>query len=166
MEKKSYLILIPVTFVVPNTMQQVAAVSEAFENFQLRTYGIKAQVHATPEKKKRRTWGFHCLYLPAFYLENETKWYICHTTKQVQFEYHTTGEIIYVVPFCQLMWGLLFSSPPPKLTEISQDFSLFLLSFLFLPFSSMSMVSSNPVSHLTTSLLQISKNSFSHEEND
>ncbi|XP_015573733.1 deoxynucleoside triphosphate triphosphohydrolase SAMHD1 homolog isoform X2 [Ricinus communis] len=32
----------------------VAAVSEAFENFQLRTYGIKAQVHATPEKKKRR----------------------------------------------------------------------------------------------------------------
>ncbi|KAJ9152459.1 hypothetical protein P3X46_026024 [Hevea brasiliensis] len=33
----------------------VAAVSEAFENFQLRTYGIKAQVHATPEKKKRRT---------------------------------------------------------------------------------------------------------------
>ncbi|KAK4752719.1 hypothetical protein SAY87_021517 [Trapa incisa] len=32
----------------------VAIVSEAFENFQLRTYGIKAQVHATPEKKKRR----------------------------------------------------------------------------------------------------------------
>lgn len=32
----------------------VAAISEAFENFQLRTYGIKAQVHATPEKKKRR----------------------------------------------------------------------------------------------------------------
>uniref|UniRef100_A0A7N0ZW44 HD domain-containing protein n=1 Tax=Kalanchoe fedtschenkoi TaxID=63787 RepID=A0A7N0ZW44_KALFE len=32
----------------------VAAVSEAFENFQLKTYGIKAQVHATPEKKKRK----------------------------------------------------------------------------------------------------------------
>lgn len=32
----------------------VAAVSEAFENFQLRTYGTKTQVHATPEKKKRR----------------------------------------------------------------------------------------------------------------
>ena len=35
-------------------MQQVGAVSEAFENFQLNKYGIKAQVHATPEKKKRR----------------------------------------------------------------------------------------------------------------
>ncbi|XP_050225736.1 uncharacterized protein LOC126675178 [Mercurialis annua] len=34
--------------------EMVAAVSEAFENFQLKTYGIKAQVHATPEKKKRR----------------------------------------------------------------------------------------------------------------
>ncbi|KAL5860459.1 hypothetical protein ACOSQ4_001755 [Xanthoceras sorbifolium] len=32
----------------------VGAISEAFENFQLKTYGIKAQVHATPEKKKRR----------------------------------------------------------------------------------------------------------------
>ncbi|KAK6280588.1 hypothetical protein POUND7_020855 [Theobroma cacao] len=32
----------------------IAAVSEAFENFQLKTYGVKAQVHATPEKKKRR----------------------------------------------------------------------------------------------------------------
>ncbi|CAM8973543.1 unnamed protein product [Rhodiola kirilowii] len=32
----------------------VAAISEAFENFQLKTYGIKAQVHATPEKKKRK----------------------------------------------------------------------------------------------------------------
>ncbi|TYJ08461.1 hypothetical protein E1A91_A11G076500v1 [Gossypium mustelinum] len=31
----------------------VAAVSEAFENFQLKIYGVKAQVHATPEKKKR-----------------------------------------------------------------------------------------------------------------
>ncbi|KAA8548091.1 hypothetical protein F0562_004648 [Nyssa sinensis] len=31
----------------------VGAISEAFENFQLKTYGIKAQVHATPEKKKR-----------------------------------------------------------------------------------------------------------------
>ncbi|CAM6092315.1 unnamed protein product [Calypogeia fissa] len=34
----------------------VEAVSEAFENFQLKTYGIKAQVHGTPEsKKKKRT---------------------------------------------------------------------------------------------------------------
>ncbi|KAF5449868.1 hypothetical protein F2P56_030270 [Juglans regia] len=33
----------------------VEAVSEAFENFQLKTYGMKTQVHATPEKKKRRT---------------------------------------------------------------------------------------------------------------
>ncbi|KAL0421358.1 UNVERIFIED_CONTAM: Deoxynucleoside triphosphate triphosphohydrolase SAMHD1 [Sesamum latifolium] len=33
---------------------QVEAVSEAFENFQLKTYGKKAQVHATPEKKKRK----------------------------------------------------------------------------------------------------------------
>ncbi|XP_041004603.1 deoxynucleoside triphosphate triphosphohydrolase SAMHD1 homolog isoform X1 [Juglans microcarpa x Juglans regia] len=32
----------------------VRAISEAFENFQLQTYGIKAQVHATPEKKKQR----------------------------------------------------------------------------------------------------------------
>ncbi|XWS40753.1 hypothetical protein CRYUN_Cryun17cG0022600 [Craigia yunnanensis] len=32
----------------------VAAVSEAFENFQLKIYGVKAQVHATPEKKKWR----------------------------------------------------------------------------------------------------------------
>ncbi|KAE8697456.1 HD domain-containing metal-dependent phosphohydrolase family protein isoform 2 [Hibiscus syriacus] len=32
----------------------VAAVSEAFENFQLKVYGVKAQVHDTPEKKKRR----------------------------------------------------------------------------------------------------------------
>lgn len=32
----------------------VEAISEAFENFQLKTYGIKAQAHATPEKKKRR----------------------------------------------------------------------------------------------------------------
>ncbi|KAK8914407.1 hypothetical protein KSP39_PZI024099 [Platanthera zijinensis] len=32
----------------------VEAVSEAFENFQLRMYGVKAQVHATPEKKKRK----------------------------------------------------------------------------------------------------------------
>ncbi|KAJ7970864.1 deoxynucleoside triphosphate triphosphohydrolase SAMHD1-like [Quillaja saponaria] len=31
----------------------VGAISEAFENFQLKTYGIKAQVHATPEKKRR-----------------------------------------------------------------------------------------------------------------
>lgn len=32
----------------------VEAVSEAFENFQLETYGMKKQVHATPEKKKHR----------------------------------------------------------------------------------------------------------------
>ncbi|XP_027357843.1 deoxynucleoside triphosphate triphosphohydrolase SAMHD1 homolog isoform X2 [Abrus precatorius] len=32
----------------------VEAISDAFENFQLKTYGIKAQVHSTPEKKKRR----------------------------------------------------------------------------------------------------------------
>ncbi|KAK2994077.1 hypothetical protein RJ640_024341 [Escallonia rubra] len=32
----------------------VGVISEAFENFQLKTYGIKTQVHATPEKKKRR----------------------------------------------------------------------------------------------------------------
>lgn len=32
----------------------VAAVSEAFENLQLKMYGVKAQVHETPEKKKRR----------------------------------------------------------------------------------------------------------------
>uniref|UniRef100_A0A0D6R5S2 HD domain-containing protein n=1 Tax=Araucaria cunninghamii TaxID=56994 RepID=A0A0D6R5S2_ARACU len=32
----------------------VEAVSEAFENFQLRTYGIKAQVHGTPDSKKRK----------------------------------------------------------------------------------------------------------------
>ncbi|TMW93063.1 hypothetical protein EJD97_012249 [Solanum chilense] len=32
----------------------VEAISDAFENFQLKTYGIKTQVHATPEKKKRR----------------------------------------------------------------------------------------------------------------
>lgn len=37
-----------------NTMLQVGAISEAFENFQVKTYGIKAQVHATPEKKIRR----------------------------------------------------------------------------------------------------------------
>lgn len=33
---------------------QVGPISEAFENFQLKTYGIKAQVCPTPEKKKRR----------------------------------------------------------------------------------------------------------------
>ncbi|KAL7091666.1 hypothetical protein ACP275_12G119000 [Erythranthe tilingii] len=32
----------------------VEAVSEAFENFQMKTYGMKTQVHATPEKKKRK----------------------------------------------------------------------------------------------------------------
>ncbi|KAJ9554415.1 hypothetical protein OSB04_018460 [Centaurea solstitialis] len=33
----------------------VGVVSEAFENFQLKSYGMKAQVHGTPERKKRRT---------------------------------------------------------------------------------------------------------------
>ncbi|KAK7307217.1 hypothetical protein VNO77_40079 [Canavalia gladiata] len=32
----------------------VEAVSNAFENYQLKTFGKKAQVHETPEKKKRR----------------------------------------------------------------------------------------------------------------
>ncbi|KAL8150140.1 hypothetical protein V2J09_019948 [Rumex salicifolius] len=32
----------------------VEAVSEAFENYQLKVLGMKAQVHPTPEKKKRR----------------------------------------------------------------------------------------------------------------
>lgn len=32
----------------------VEKISEAFENYQLKTYGIKAQVHSTPDKKKRR----------------------------------------------------------------------------------------------------------------
>ncbi|KAI4314317.1 hypothetical protein L6164_027238 [Bauhinia variegata] len=32
----------------------VGAVSEAFENYQLKTLGKKAQVHETPEKKRRR----------------------------------------------------------------------------------------------------------------
>ncbi|KAL8043894.1 hypothetical protein ABFX02_08G012600 [Erythranthe guttata] len=32
----------------------VGVISEAFENFQLKIYGIKAQVHATPDKKKQR----------------------------------------------------------------------------------------------------------------
>ncbi|KAK4598116.1 hypothetical protein RGQ29_015561 [Quercus rubra] len=31
----------------------VEAVSEAFENFQMKTYGMKAQVHATPDSKKQ-----------------------------------------------------------------------------------------------------------------
>ncbi|KAI4339545.1 hypothetical protein MLD38_024477 [Melastoma candidum] len=35
----------------------VEAISDAFENFQLKTYGIKTQVHATPDKKKRRICG-------------------------------------------------------------------------------------------------------------
>ncbi|CAH2080018.1 unnamed protein product [Thlaspi arvense] len=45
-----------VSHLLPTTYQDmiVEAVSEAFENFQMRTYGIKAQVHETPEKKKRR----------------------------------------------------------------------------------------------------------------
>ncbi|KAG0503346.1 hypothetical protein HPP92_003418 [Vanilla planifolia] len=36
----------------------VEVVSEAFENLQLRMYGIKAQVHDTPEKKKKRSRSF------------------------------------------------------------------------------------------------------------
>ncbi|KAJ6725601.1 METAL-DEPENDENT PHOSPHOHYDROLASE, partial [Salix purpurea] len=32
----------------------VKTVSEAFENFQLKTYGMKAQVHATPDRKRNR----------------------------------------------------------------------------------------------------------------
>nr|XP_043608642.1 deoxynucleoside triphosphate triphosphohydrolase SAMHD1 homolog [Erigeron canadensis] len=32
----------------------VEVVSEAFENFQVKTYGVKAQVHGTPERKRRR----------------------------------------------------------------------------------------------------------------
>lgn len=35
----------------------VEAVSEAFENFQLKTYGIKTQVHGTPDGKKRRRYN-------------------------------------------------------------------------------------------------------------
>ncbi|CAK8533627.1 unnamed protein product [Lathyrus sativus] len=31
----------------------VETISEAFENYQLKTYGIKAQVHSTPKKKRR-----------------------------------------------------------------------------------------------------------------
>ncbi|KAK7270100.1 hypothetical protein RIF29_23001 [Crotalaria pallida] len=33
---------------------KVDAISAAFENFQRKTYGIKAQEHSTPEKKKKR----------------------------------------------------------------------------------------------------------------
>uniref|UniRef100_A0A804L068 HD/PDEase domain-containing protein n=1 Tax=Musa acuminata subsp. malaccensis TaxID=214687 RepID=A0A804L068_MUSAM len=33
---------------------KVEAVSEAFENFQLKIYGVKTQVHETPEAKKQR----------------------------------------------------------------------------------------------------------------
>ncbi|KAI3696512.1 hypothetical protein L1987_79530 [Smallanthus sonchifolius] len=32
----------------------VEVVSQAFENFQIKTYGMKAQVHGTPERKRRR----------------------------------------------------------------------------------------------------------------
>ncbi|XP_051121989.1 uncharacterized protein LOC127245266 [Andrographis paniculata] len=34
--------------------QLVGAVSKAFENFQMKTYGKKTQVHETPDKKKRK----------------------------------------------------------------------------------------------------------------
>ncbi|KAL4574087.1 hypothetical protein LXL04_020910 [Taraxacum kok-saghyz] len=34
--------------------QLVEVVSEAFENFQLKMYGVKTQVHSTPERKRRR----------------------------------------------------------------------------------------------------------------
>ncbi|KAK6129319.1 hypothetical protein DH2020_036927 [Rehmannia glutinosa] len=45
-----------ISHLLPTSYQDmiVGVVSDAFENFQLKTYGIKAQVHATPEKKKRR----------------------------------------------------------------------------------------------------------------
>ncbi|KAH6826762.1 HD domain-containing metal-dependent phosphohydrolase family protein [Perilla frutescens var. hirtella] len=33
----------------------VEAVSKAFENFQVKTYGMKTQVHETPEKKRKRS---------------------------------------------------------------------------------------------------------------
>lgn len=33
----------------------VSAISEAFENFQLKTYGVKTQVHGTPARKKHRS---------------------------------------------------------------------------------------------------------------
>lgn len=52
---------------------QVEAISEAFENFQLKTYGIKTQVHATPEKKKRRIWFSCCWdYLILFHKKTDT----------------------------------------------------------------------------------------------
>lgn len=35
------------------TLTKVEAVSKAFENYQLKTFGRNAQVHETPEKKKR-----------------------------------------------------------------------------------------------------------------
>lgn len=44
---------------------QVEAVSEAFENFQLNTYGMKKQVHATPDKKKRRMLAASEAFLPS-----------------------------------------------------------------------------------------------------
>ncbi|KAM7280229.1 hypothetical protein ACFE04_007363 [Oxalis oulophora] len=40
--------------VYSKTPELVGAISEAFENFQLKTYGVKTQVHETPEKKKQR----------------------------------------------------------------------------------------------------------------
>ncbi|PKI55216.1 hypothetical protein CRG98_024507 [Punica granatum] len=45
-----------ISHLLPTSYQDmiVGVIAEAFENFQLKTYGIKAQVHATPEKKKRR----------------------------------------------------------------------------------------------------------------
>lgn len=52
------------------------AVSEAFENFQLKTYGIKAQVHATPEKKKRRLWGFYGGACVPIWVETKEKYKI------------------------------------------------------------------------------------------
>ncbi|RZR82175.1 hypothetical protein BHM03_00008536 [Ensete ventricosum] len=36
---------------------KVEAVSEAFENLQLKIYGVKTQVHETPEAKKQRRQG-------------------------------------------------------------------------------------------------------------
>ncbi|KZV45668.1 hypothetical protein F511_02328 [Dorcoceras hygrometricum] len=45
-----------ISHLLPTSYQDmiVGAVAEAFENFQLLTYGIRTQVHSTPDKKKHR----------------------------------------------------------------------------------------------------------------
>ncbi|XP_077244067.1 uncharacterized protein LOC143884406 isoform X2 [Tasmannia lanceolata] len=55
-EEKFHISNDQISHLLPTYYQDriVAAISEAFENFQLKIYGIKAQVHETPEKKKRR----------------------------------------------------------------------------------------------------------------